>query len=47
MVETQLAQLVAAVSSSRQGKIPRKSEDPIEGVRMVNTRFTNLWPKSI
>jgi len=47
MLETQLAQLAAAVPSSKQGKIPRKPEDPIEGIRLLNTRFMNPWPKSI
>jgi len=39
MLETQLAQLAAAVPSFKQGKIPRKPENPIEGVKLVNTRF--------
>jgi hypothetical protein len=47
MLETQLAQLAAVFPSSEQGKIPRKPEDPIEGVRLVNMWFTNSWPKSI
>jgi hypothetical protein len=45
--ETQLAQLAAAVPSSKQGKIPGKPKDPIEGVKLVNTRFTNTWPISV
>jgi hypothetical protein len=39
MLETQLAQLAAAVPSFEQGKIPGKPEDPIEGVKLVTTRF--------
>ena len=44
---TQLAKLVAVVLSSKQGKIPGKPKDPIEGVKLVNTRFTNTWPISV
>jgi len=47
MLETQLAQLAAAVPSSEQGKIPGTPKEPIEGVRLVNTRFTNPLPKSV
>jgi hypothetical protein len=47
MLETQLAQLAAAVLSSEKGKIPGKPEDPIKGVTLVNTQFTNPWPKSV
>jgi len=39
MLETQLAQLAAAVPSFEQGKILGKPEDPIEGVKLVSTRF--------
>jgi hypothetical protein len=47
LLETQLNQLAAAVPSSEQGKIPGKPEDPIERVRLVNTRFMNPLPKSV
>jgi hypothetical protein len=39
MLETQLAQLAAVVRSFEQGKILGKPKDPIEGVKLVNTRF--------
>ena len=39
MLETQLAQLVAAVLSFEQGKILRKPEDPIETVKLVTTKY--------
>ena len=39
MLETQLAQLAAAVPSFEQGKILGKPKDPIEGVKLVNMRF--------
>jgi hypothetical protein len=39
MFETQLAQLVAAVPSFEQGKIPGKPEDPIETVKLVTTKY--------
>ena len=40
MLETQLAQLAAGVPSIEQGKILGKPEDPIEGVKLVNMRFS-------
>ena len=45
MLETQLAQLAAAVPSFEQGKILGKPEDPIESVKLVTTRFGKppLW----
>ena len=39
MLETQLAQLAAAMPSIEQGKIPGKPEDSIEHVNMVTTKF--------
>ena len=39
MLETQLAQLAAAVPSYEQGKIPRKPEDPVEFVNLVTTKY--------
>ena len=39
MLETQLAQLVAAVPSFEQGKIPGKPEDLVEFVKLVTMRF--------
>lgn len=39
MLETQLAQLAAAVPSYEQGKIPGKPEDPAESVKLVSTRY--------
>src|SRR5919205_2240771 len=39
MLETQLAQLAAAVPSFEQGKILGKPKDPIEGVKIVTTKF--------
>jgi len=40
MLETQLAQLTAPVPSFEQVKILGKPENPIEGVKLVNTRFS-------
>jgi len=34
-----LAQLVAAVPSYEQGRIPGKPEDPLESVKIVSTRY--------
>jgi len=39
MVETQLAQLAAAVPSYEQGRILGKPEDPLESVKIVSTRY--------
>ena len=39
MLETQLAQLVAAVPSYEQGRILGKPEDPLESVKIVSTRY--------
>ena len=39
MLETQLAQLVAAVPSYEQGKIPGKPKDPVEFVNLVTTKY--------
>ena len=39
MLETQLAQLAAAVPSYEQGKIPRKLEDLVESVNLVTTKY--------
>ena len=40
MLETQLAQLAAAVPSYEQGRIPRKPKDPLESVKIVSTCHT-------
>ena len=40
MLETQLAQLAASVPSFEQGKIPRKSEDPIKTVNLVTAKYS-------
>jgi len=39
MLETQLAYLATVVASFEHGKILGKPEDPIEGVKLVITRF--------
>jgi len=39
MLETQLAQLAAAVPSYEQGRIPGKPEDTLESVKIVSTRY--------
>ena len=39
MLETQLAQLAAAVPSYEQGRIPGKPEDQLESVKIVSTRY--------
>jgi hypothetical protein len=39
MLETQLAQLAAAVLSFEQGKIPRKPEDLVETIKLVTMMF--------
>ena len=39
MLETQLAQLAAAVSSYEQGRIPGKPKDPLESVKIVSTKY--------
>ena len=39
MLETQLAQLAAAVPSFEQDKIPRKPKDHVESVKLVTTRL--------
>ena len=39
MLETQLAQLAAAIPSYEQGRILGKPEDPLESVKIVSTRY--------
>lgn len=39
MLETQLAQLAAALPSFEQDKIPRKPKDHVESVKLVTTRL--------
>ena len=39
MIETQIAQIAAALPVSNTGKIPRKPETSLESVKMVSTRF--------
>ena len=39
MLETQLAQLAAAVPSYEKGKIPGKPKDPVEFVNLVTTKY--------
>ena len=39
MLETQLAQLAAAVPSYEQGRIIGKPEDPLESDKIVSTRY--------
>jgi len=42
MIETQLAQIAAAVPVSESRKIPRQPESPIETAKMVSTGSGNL-----
>ena len=42
MIETQLAQIAAAIPVSENGKIPGQPESPIEIANMVSTRWGNL-----
>src|SRR6185436_9380992 len=42
MIETQLAQLAAAVPVSENGKIPGQPESPVETANMVSTGWGNL-----
>ena len=40
MLETQLAQLAAAVPSYEKGKIPGKPKDPVETINLVTTKYS-------
>ena len=42
MIETQLAQIAAAVRAAESGKIPGQPESPVETANMVSTRWGNL-----
>ena len=42
MIETQLAQIAAAVLVSKSGKIPGQPKSPVETANMVSTRWGNL-----
>ena len=42
MLETQLAQIAAAVPAAESGKIPGQHESPIETANMVSTGWGNL-----
>ena len=42
MIETQLAQIAAAIPAAESGKIPGQPESPVETANMVSTRWGNL-----
>src|SRR6185312_2897181 len=42
MIETQLAQIAAAVPAAESGKIPGQPESPVETANMVSTGWDNL-----